>query len=185
MQKNKKKNTNRKHILPKKKRTETGQNNSSWRYPLDIIQDVCFQIICIEVVNELGALMIPGFQPRSEGFVPAQLAVGNTNFVNEATTITVSIQTPSNSTSQAVFNHESSNVVSPLKDISSSLPSRLPTVDIIGASSRNGLKPSGQKCPPRLDPRRCRLCACENPCTCPDSCECRNTHWCCRRKIRY
>ena len=54
--------------------------------------------------------MIPGFQTRSEGFEPAQLAVGNTNFVNEATKITVSIQTPSNSTSQAVFNHESSNV---------------------------------------------------------------------------
>ena len=133
--------------------------------------------------------MIPGFQPRSEDFEPAQLTVGNTNFVNEATTITVSIQTPSNSTSQAVFNHESSNVVSPLEDTSSSLPSRLPTGDIIVASIKNGLKPSGQKCPPRLDPPRCRLCACKGarnyPCTCPDSCECMNTWRCCRRKIRY
>ena len=129
--------------------------------------------------------MIPGFQPRSEDFEPAQLTVGNTNFVNEATTITVSIQTPSNSTSQAVFNHERSNVVSPLEDTSSSLPSRLPTVDIIVASIKHGLKPSGQKCPQRPDRRRCRLSACKNPCTCPDSCECKNTHWCCRRKIRY
>ena len=141
-------------------------------------------------------MIFSGSQPRSEGFVPAQLAIGNTNSANEPTTIlnfeapqvdqaTVSIQTPSSPTSQAVVNHESSTVVSPFQDTPSSLPNTLHAIDIIGASIKNGLKPSGQKCPHRPDRRRCRLCACKNPCTCPDSCECRNTWGCCRRKIRY
>ena len=145
-------------------------------------------------------MIFPGTQPRSEGFVPAQLAIGNTNSANEPTTIlnfqasqvdlaTVSIQTPSSPISQSVVNHESSTVVSPFQDTPSSLPNTLPTIDIIGASIRNGSKPL-EKClhaQPGPGRRRCRRCACKNPCTCRDSysCECANAWKCCRRKIRY